>query len=59
MISARLGDGRLGRGTTEGIARVKAARTRHGLYSAESQEQRAVVVELQRLPRELVDKIIL
>jgi hypothetical protein len=43
--------------TAEGLARVRAAKTEHGLYSATAQQLRAMVTELRRLAREVVEKI--
>ncbi len=43
--------------TAEGLARVKAARTTHGAFTAESRQLRALVRELRQRGKKLVEEV--
>ncbi len=43
--------------TAEGLARIAAARTRHGLYGAEMREVRRWAAELRLEAREMLDEL--
>jgi hypothetical protein len=51
------GGGSTGPRTTEGLARSRRARWKHGLYSAEVRAERKLVRELLHSSRELLNRI--